>query len=153
MSNREFMVEIRDCFDAVVFTAAGEGSDRYAQGAVGSNDVCRLREDPSQNTTRSSAYDDADTSTFGGPNIWDTCGDGVFLTQDLSGIVAGDCENSTKSCESGNPLDLDGDGMVGFSDVLMVLANWGCAGSCPEDVDFDGTVGFSDVLLLLASWG
>jgi hypothetical protein len=50
-------------------------------------------------------------------------------------------------------LDLDGDGMVGFSDVLMVLANWGCAGSCPEDVDFDGTVGFSDVLLLLASWG
>lgn len=153
VSNREFMVEIRDCFDAVVFTASGEGSDRYAQGAVGSNDVCRLREDPSQNTTRSSAYDDADTSTFGGPNIWDTCGDGVFLTQDLSGIVPGDCENSTKSCESGNPLDLDGDGMVGFSDVLMVLANWGCAGSCPEDVDFDGTVGFSDVLLLLASWG
>jgi len=53
--------------------------------------------------------------------------------------------------------DLDGDGVVGFLDFLMLLGAWGpCAGSCPPfcagDLDGDCTVGITDFLLLLAAW-
>ena len=52
--------------------------------------------------------------------------------------------------------DLDGDGMVGVSDFLDLLGNWGpCPpmGDCPADFDGDGNVGVSDFLELLANWG
>lgn len=49
--------------------------------------------------------------------------------------------------------DLDGDGAVGFSDLLILLAAWGpCGTPCPADLDGDGTIGFSDLLLLLSAW-
>jgi hypothetical protein len=49
--------------------------------------------------------------------------------------------------------DVDGDGVVGFSDLLAVLAAWGpCPASCPADVDGNGDVGFDDVLSVLAAW-
>lgn len=53
------------------------------------------------------------------------------------------------------PGDVDGDGAVGFADLLEVLSAWGdCpgAGACPADVDGDGVVGFGDVLLVLSNW-
>ena len=44
----------------------------------------------------------------------------------------------------------DGDGNVGITDFLAVLAQWGGPGSC----DFDGGgVGINDFLELLANWG
>ncbi len=58
-----------------------------------------------------------------------------------------------------NPLgDLDGDGTVGISDFLTLLARWGpCPGPCPPscDADLDGdcNVGITDLLMLLANWG
>jgi polyhydroxybutyrate depolymerase len=51
------------------------------------------------------------------------------------------------------PEDLDGDGSVGFQDLLLLLAAWGPCGGCAEDLDGDGEVGFQDLLLLLAGWG
>ena len=49
--------------------------------------------------------------------------------------------------------DIDGDGSVGVTDFLALLAAWGpCPDPCPADIDGDGTVGFSDFLLLLAQW-
>jgi hypothetical protein len=51
------------------------------------------------------------------------------------------------------PGDLDGDGEVGFGDLLAVLSAWGPCDACPEDIDANGNVGFSDVLLVLATWG
>lgn len=53
---------------------------------------------------------------------------------------------------AGCPADLDGDGAVEASDLLAMLAAWGCA-DCPGDLDADGTVGVADLLLLLAAWG
>ena len=53
----------------------------------------------------------------------------------------------------GEPADLDGDGLVGFGDLLAVLASWGpCEEPCPDDLDCDGEVGFGDVLAVLAAW-
>ena len=51
--------------------------------------------------------------------------------------------------------DLDGDNIVGISDFLMLLGEWGpCANcnDCPADLDNDCTVGINDFLTLLANW-
>jgi hypothetical protein len=55
------------------------------------------------------------------------------------------------------PADFDGDGAVGITDFLALLAAWGPCPSppapCPADLDGDGVVGITDFLALLASWG
>jgi hypothetical protein len=54
------------------------------------------------------------------------------------------------------PGDLDGDGSVGFGDLLILLASWGdCPpppAECAADLDASGDVGFGDLLILLANW-
>ena len=55
------------------------------------------------------------------------------------------------------PPDIDGDGVVGILDFLLMLAEWGpcieCGVvTCPADLDGDCEVGISDFLLLLAHW-
>ncbi|MFK7960628.1 MAG: hypothetical protein AB8G96_08875 [Phycisphaerales bacterium] len=50
--------------------------------------------------------------------------------------------------------DLDGNGAVGFEDVLATLAAWGsCPKPCPPDLDGSGTVDFADLLAVLAGFG
>lgn len=67
------------------------------------------------------------------------------LNWHLVGTVEGEC-----------PSDLDGDGAVGFGDVIAILSTWGPCNhptDCPEDLDGDGMIGFSDLLLILGEWG
>ena len=47
--------------------------------------------------------------------------------------------------------DLNGDGVVGLLDVLIVLSNWGSGDV--GDVNGDGAVEFNDVVAILAAWG
>lgn len=58
--------------------------------------------------------------------------------------------------DGGGGPDLDGDGTVGFGDLLVLLSAWGdCPGGgapCPADLDGGGSVDFADVLILLSSW-
>ena len=53
--------------------------------------------------------------------------------------------------------DLDGDGIVGFGDLIALLSAFGpCPGpGSPCDADFngDGSVDFNDLLAILAAWG
>ena len=54
--------------------------------------------------------------------------------------------------------DLDGDGVVGIQDFLLLLGAWGpcpapCPPSCADDLDNDCQVGVTNFLILLASWG
>lgn len=52
--------------------------------------------------------------------------------------------------------DLNGDGVVDVSDLLLLLAAWGpCPPeeSCDADLNNDGSVDVSDLLLLLGNWG
>ena len=56
------------------------------------------------------------------------------------------------------PGDLNGDGTVGITDFLALLALWGpcsdpCPPSCAADLDGDCNVGITDFLTLLANWG
>ena len=52
---------------------------------------------------------------------------------------------------------IDGDGMIGTSDLLALLAAWGTTSldSCSfgADTDGDGIIGTADLLALLTEWG
>jgi hypothetical protein len=49
--------------------------------------------------------------------------------------------------------DLDGDGAVTVSDLLIVLGAWGPCTGCAADLDCSGAVDVEDLLLLLGAWG
>jgi subtilisin family serine protease len=49
------------------------------------------------------------------------------------------------------PADLDGNHLVGASDLAMLLGSWGAGGAA--DLDHNGIVGASDLALLLGAWG
>jgi hypothetical protein len=53
--------------------------------------------------------------------------------------------------------DLDGDGTIGSTDFLILLALWGPCPQppslCPADLDNDDSVGITDFLTLLINWG
>lgn len=51
------------------------------------------------------------------------------------------------------PADVNGDDVVGISDLLAVLGSWGSTEGGPEDINNDGLVGITDLLVLLAAWG
>ncbi len=55
------------------------------------------------------------------------------------------------------PGDLDDDGTVGITDLLMLLSAWGLCPDppqmCPADLDDDGIIGILDLLTLLGNWG
>jgi len=54
----------------------------------------------------------------------------------------------------GCPGDLDGDNLVGVSDILQLLGSFGCSGPCgAPDVNADGAVNVTDVLFLLGLFG
>lgn len=48
--------------------------------------------------------------------------------------------------------DLDGNGTVDVSDLLLILANFGCVANCTADIDNDGQVGVTDVLAMLSEF-
>ena len=60
-------------------------------------------------------------------------------------------------CESLSPCpegaDLDNDGLIGTSEVLLMLAAFGDVTTGPEDLNGDGLVNVGDLLLLLGSFG
>jgi hypothetical protein len=80
-------------------------------------------------------------------------------TDDVCEIIAGDADdlNGNDVPDECDVLgDLDGDGVVGITDFLTLLASWGpCAdcGACLADLDGDCDVGVNDFLILLANWG
>ena len=49
------------------------------------------------------------------------------------------------------PADLSGDGVVGFSDLSIILSNW--LTSDGGDVNGDGETNFTDLSLVLSAWG
>ena len=53
----------------------------------------------------------------------------------------------------GCPEDVDRNCVIGFSDLLAVLSNWGFNPGNPADVNQDNAVEFSDLLAVLSAIG
>ena len=75
-----------------------------------------------------------------------------------------DIFEGTSDDQNGNGIpdtcdaDLNGDGVVGILDLLMLLAAWGpcdppCPPACAGDLNGNCTVNVLDLLILLANWG
>ena len=57
-------------------------------------------------------------------------------------------------CDPNNcPTDINGDGVVSVSDILILIEQWGSCGGCTGDINSDGTVDISDLLEIVAAWG
>ncbi len=78
---------------------------------------------------------------------------GLGLHQDLLGLRG---FLLTPIAYDGIPGDLDGDGVVGTSDLLLLLGSWGRCATCDDclaDLNDDCVVGAPDLILLLGNWG
>ena len=75
---------------------------------------------------------------------------GTYDPYDENSVDTPGSENP--ACPNPCPPDLDGDGIVGVTDILALIAGWG--GNDPaHDLDGDGTVGVGDILLMISAWG
>lgn len=102
----------------------------------------------------------------------DSDDDGVCDTDEITGCQDAEACNfnpeatDPATCEyaadgfdcNGNPLgcpeDINGNGTVEVSDVLILLSDFGCTSNCTgADIDGDGAVSVADILLLLAAFG
>lgn len=54
---------------------------------------------------------------------------------------------------SGCPADLDNNGVVEVSDLLLLLSNFGCTSDCSIDITGSGTVDAGDLLMFLSGFG
>jgi hypothetical protein len=79
---------------------------------------------------------------------WDVVTDGELI---IAGADYGAYVFDAVPCAC--PADLNGDGSVGVTEFLDLLAAWGTDPGGPPDFDGDGTVGVTDFLHLLAAWG
>jgi hypothetical protein len=111
----------------------------------------------------------AQNSASSGGAIWNSAG--TFCNSHVANSTF--CENSpddifgTWHNQGGNeflaecppdcaPADLNCDGFVDGSDLLILLSEWGkCSDpdDCPADLDGNGAVDGSDLLILLSEWG
>ncbi len=76
---------------------------------------------------------------------------------DIAAGTSADDDGNGVPDECDVQADIDGNGMVGVSDLLILLLGWGpCPAppaGCPADLNGDGIVGVNDLLRVLGSWG
>ena len=80
-----------------------------------------------------------------------------FITNDLSppSIVEAGIDNFQLEiviCGDDCIGDIDGDGNVSVTDLLMLIAAWGSNDSS-TDLDGDGIVAVGDLLIAIGAWG
>ena len=54
--------------------------------------------------------------------------------------------------DAGCPYDVNGDDNVSISDVLLVLAEFGCSVNCTADLNDDDSVTVEDLLIMLSGF-
>ena len=99
-------------------------------------------------------YDATATIGDGSCILPDGCTDDTACNYEATAL----CDNGSCEYTSCAPCygDMDGDGLRGVSDLLIVLGDFGCIGGaepCPGDLTGDGQVNTSDVLDLIGIFG
>ena len=104
-------------------------------------------------------YDNTAANPFNpnDPPQWVSFGEGTedemfFVFFDFVLYEEGD-ESISLGPDAPCPGDLTGDGLIGVSDALLILSEFGCQSGCQADLDEDGLVTVSDVLFLLGLYG
>ena len=88
-------------------------------------------------------------SSPNGPQIGMNAG-GVVT--DLGGAcISNNCDDCPPAPAC--PADLDGNGLVGGSDLGRLLGAWGPCTDCPADINGDGLVSGTDLGAMLGAWG
>ena len=83
-------------------------------------------------------------------SIGDLDGDGA---PDLA-VANGNSDDVSVLLNRGiSPADIEGDGVVGSSDLGALLAAWGSSAATALDLDGDGVVGSGDLGILMVAWG
>ena len=84
-----------------------------------------------------------------GPQIGITAG---AIVTDLGGsCISDNCDDCPPAPAC--PADLDGNGLVGGSDLGRLLGAWGPCTDCPADINGDGLVSGTDLGAMLGAWG
>ncbi len=77
----------------------------------------------------------------------------LFTSPDDDGAPEG-AEAPVSFCwHPSNEADLDVDGVVGSTDLAILLGSWGPCDGCPADIICDGDVNSGDLATLLGVWG
>ncbi len=86
------------------------------------------------------------------------CGDGwcLDITESDCNAVAGQWAGGQTTCDSvdcsGCSEDINGDGNINVTDLLMVVSDWGLSDS-QADIDGSGIVDLPDLLAIIGAWG
>jgi len=76
---------------------------------------------------------------------WEIGGMSAPMVMDSAMIDLGDVEPI--------PGDVNGDGVVNVTDLLIMISDWGPCAGCPTDVNNDGYVNVTDILIAISNWG
>jgi len=130
--------------------------------------VCDLDQEFPENCTRrlniyfNSGVEPYLVEGYPSPVAWTPNGtsDVAMIDLDQDGdldMLIGWCTGQSVFMQDGSPepmyCDIDGDNVIGITDLLQVLASWGKCPGCAADLDGSGDVGILDFLLVLAQWG
>ena len=96
---------------------------------------------PSGHLTTAGDCDDANATVYPGAP-----GTGFNLDNNCDGQIAG---NEAFPCTP----DLNGDGIVGFADLVLFQSHFGCTGICLGDFNNDNLVGFADLGYIQSFFG
>ncbi len=105
------------------------------------------------------AGDDANITLIPSDSVTATCDDATFVTLVVDYPIEPTSEDRNGNgfpdeCETFG--DIDHDGLVGTSDLIILLGAWGICPAppelCPADLSIDGIVGTTDLLILLGNW-
>lgn len=93
------------------------------------------------------------TDPFQRPRVAANATDGGFLVTWVDEGAEDGRDAMARLVQIDCPADNDGNGTVGFADLIELLDQWGPCPGCRLDINGDGSIGFFDLTRLLSSWG
>lgn len=152
MSSQDSDPVVNNCVFVDNTAAADGGAVRNIQGAAGQFVNCHFGGN-SAGGTGGAFFNDASPSTYISGSTF--CGNSPNHVVGSYNNGGGNAylPECPSPCDKG---DLNCDGVVDITDLLLVLSHWGqCedVSDCPADVDGNGIVDISDLMGVLSLWG